>query len=136
LYFRKLYFGAVRAEKRSCRVSGVRAKLPARQNPNIEIRDKPNDLDPNYEIPNGLVWNFLTFDHLKLFRILDFGFRICKCLGSTPKPETFISTISPNSPNRLDTQFLGKAPEFSGRLHAKLMHNAGPVGLDGALARS
>jgi probable HAF family extracellular repeat protein len=29
------------------------------------------------EIRRGLVWNFLTFDHLKLFRISDFEFRIC-----------------------------------------------------------
>jgi hypothetical protein len=47
------------------------------RNSNIEIRNKPKDLNPNYEIRNGLVWNFLIFDHLKLFRISDFEFRIC-----------------------------------------------------------
>jgi hypothetical protein len=47
------------------------------RNPNIEIRNKPKDLNPNYEIRNRLVWNFLILDHLKLFRISDFEFRIC-----------------------------------------------------------
>ena len=46
------------------------------RNPNIEIRNKPEDINPNQEIPNGLVWNLLIFDHLKLFRISDFEFRI------------------------------------------------------------
>jgi hypothetical protein len=27
---------------------------------------------------NGLIWNFLIFDHLKFFRISDFEFRTCK----------------------------------------------------------
>ena len=47
------------------------------RNSNIEIRNKPKDLNPNYEIRNGLVWNFLIFAHLELFRISDFEFRIC-----------------------------------------------------------
>jgi hypothetical protein len=29
------------------------------------------------EIRNELIWNFLSFDHLRLFRISDFEFRIC-----------------------------------------------------------
>lgn len=32
---------------------------------------------PGYEIQNGLVWNFLSFDHLRSFRISNFGFRVC-----------------------------------------------------------
>jgi hypothetical protein len=44
------------------------------RNPNIEIRNKYEKLNPNYEIRNGFVWNFLIFDHLKLFRISDFEF--------------------------------------------------------------
>ena len=32
---------------------------------------------PSYEIRKGLVWNFLSFDHLRLFRISNFGFRVC-----------------------------------------------------------
>jgi hypothetical protein len=46
-------------------------------NPNIEIQNKLKDLNSNYEIRNGFVWNFPIFDHLKLFRISDFEFRIC-----------------------------------------------------------
>ena len=45
------------------------------RNSNIEIRNKPKDLNPNYEIRNGLVWNFLD---LCSFRIdPNFGFRVC-----------------------------------------------------------
>jgi len=40
-------------------------------NPNIEIRNKLKDLNSNYEIQNGFVWNFPIFDPLKLFRISD-----------------------------------------------------------------
>ena len=29
------------------------------ENSNIEIRNEPKDLNPNYEIRNGCVWNFL-----------------------------------------------------------------------------
>jgi hypothetical protein len=47
------------------------------RNSNIEIRNKPEQLNPNYEIRNGLVWNFLIFDDLKLFRISGFELRIC-----------------------------------------------------------
>src|SRR5215467_3597560 len=47
------------------------------RNSNIEIRNKPNDINPNYEVQNGLVGNFLIFDHLRLFRSSDFEFRIC-----------------------------------------------------------
>jgi hypothetical protein len=34
------------------------------------------ETNPNIEIRNRLVWNFVIFDHLKLFRISDFEFRI------------------------------------------------------------
>jgi hypothetical protein len=45
------------------------------RNPNIEIRNKPRDLNPNFEIRNGLVLELSDFfDHLKLFRISDFEF--------------------------------------------------------------
>ena len=37
----------------------------------------PKTRKPSYGIQNGLVWNFLGFDHLRLFRISDFGFRVC-----------------------------------------------------------
>jgi hypothetical protein len=47
------------------------------RNPNIEIRNKSKDVKPNYEIRNDLVWNFVLFDHLDLFRISDFELRIC-----------------------------------------------------------
>jgi len=58
------------------------------RNPNIERsladRNKPEDLNPNDEIRNRLVWNVVIFDHLELFRISpaclaagrDFEFRI------------------------------------------------------------
>ena len=39
------------------------------RNPNFDIRNKPKDLNSNYEIRNGLVWNFLIFEHLYLFRV-------------------------------------------------------------------
>jgi hypothetical protein len=69
--------------------------VPRRQrnkirNPNIEIRNKLKDLNPKYEIRNGFVWNFLIFDHLKLFRISDFEFRIC----------SFVYTWRPLRPRR------------------------------------
>jgi hypothetical protein len=31
------------------------------RNPNIEIRNKPKNLNPNYEIPKPFVWNFVVF---------------------------------------------------------------------------
>ena len=46
------------------------------RNSNIEIRNKPKGLNPNYEIRNRLVRNFAYFGHLKLFRISDFELRI------------------------------------------------------------
>jgi len=54
-------------------------KTPAKQNPKSEYRNPKQiqNLNSNYEIRNRLVWNFLIFDHLKLFRISDFEFRIC-----------------------------------------------------------
>jgi len=58
------------------KVIAPRRQWNKNRNPNIEIRNKPEDLNPNHEIPNGLVWNLLIFDHLKLFRISDFEFRI------------------------------------------------------------
>ena len=50
------------------------------RNSNIEIRNKPKELNPKCRVRNGFVWNFLIFDHLKLFRISDFEIRIL-CLG-------------------------------------------------------
>jgi len=48
------------------------------QNPNIEIRNKPKRAKPKLKkIQDGLVLRFLILDHLKLFRISDFEFRIC-----------------------------------------------------------
>src|SRR5437899_7988912 len=61
------------------RTTSTNLSRPAKQNPKSEYRNpkQPKDLNPNYEIRNELVWNFLIFDHLKLFRISDFEFRIC-----------------------------------------------------------
>ena len=47
-----------------------------------EIRMSKSETNPKTgklvtEIQNGLVWNFLGFDHLRLFRTSDFGFRVC-----------------------------------------------------------
>jgi len=64
------------------RTTSTNLSRPAKQNPKSEYRNpkQPKDLNPNYEIRNELVWNFLIFDHLKLFRISDFEFRICSFL--------------------------------------------------------
>src|SRR5215467_3955009 len=56
------------------------------QNPNIEIRNKPTDLNPNNEIRNEFVWKFLIFLRLRLFRISDFEFRICFYMVSLAFP--------------------------------------------------
>ena len=56
---------------------GARSHKNKIRNPNIEIRNKPKDLNPNYKMRNRLVWSFLFFDQLKLFRISDFELRIC-----------------------------------------------------------
>ncbi len=46
-------------------------------NPKHEIRNKPRHSNSKFEIQNEIVWNFLFFDHLDLFRTSDFEFRIC-----------------------------------------------------------
>src|SRR5258708_29886052 len=48
------------------------------RNPKHEIRNKRNSQirNPKIESGNELVWNFLLFYHLNLFRISDFEFRI------------------------------------------------------------
>src|SRR5262249_62410485 len=56
------------------------------QNPNIEIRNKPTDLNPNNEIRNEFVWKFLIFLRLRLFRISDFELRICFYMVSLAFP--------------------------------------------------
>jgi hypothetical protein len=44
------------------------------RNPNIEIRNKLTDLNPNNQIQNELVLDIVIFGHLKLFRISSFEF--------------------------------------------------------------
>jgi len=52
------------------------------RNPNIEIRNKLTDKqisnreNPKPRIRRKLVWNFIYFGHLKLFRISDFVLRL------------------------------------------------------------
>jgi hypothetical protein len=82
-----------------------RAKTPATQNPKFEYRNpkQTQDLNPNYEIRNGMVWNFLIFDHLKLFRISDFELRICSFVYTwRPLSECpFFNCRTPNSTKNL-----------------------------------
>ena len=59
------------------KVYRARRKENKIRNPNIEFRNKPKDLNSNDEVRNGPVWRFLIFDHLKMFRISDFEFRVC-----------------------------------------------------------
>jgi len=69
-------------------------------NPNIEIQNKLKDLNSNYEIRNGFVWNFPIFGHLKLFRISDFEFRICN-LVYTWRPLRLCAKNLPSCPSCL-----------------------------------
>ncbi len=45
--------------------------------PKLEISNKPKYSNLKIEIQNEIVWNFVFFDHLDLFRISGFEFRIC-----------------------------------------------------------
>ena len=65
------------------RTNSTNLSRPANKirNSNIEIRNKPKDSNPNYEIQNRLVWSFLIFYRLKLFRISDFEFATLFILG-------------------------------------------------------
>ena len=53
-----------------------------------EIRSSKSETNERFKSqlrnPKRLVWNFLIFDHLKLFRTSDFEFRICICLCLAP----------------------------------------------------
>ncbi len=49
--------------------------------PKLEIRNKPKHSNPIIEIRNGIIWNFMLFDHLDLFRTSDFGFLLLFVLG-------------------------------------------------------
>ena len=57
-----------------------RAKIRPKQNPKSEARNPKNrstqTSNPKIEIRNDLVWNLVLFDHLDLFRISDFEFRL------------------------------------------------------------
>ena len=46
------------------------------RNPNLEIRNKPKHSNPKIEIRNELVWDFVVFGHLDLFRISSFEFAV------------------------------------------------------------
>jgi len=50
--------------------------------PKFEIRNKPKDSNPKIEIQNEIIWDFLFFDHLDLFRISGFEFVIYSILGA------------------------------------------------------
>jgi len=45
------------------------------RNPKHEILNKPKHSNLKVKIRNEIVWNFMDFDHLDLFRISDFEFR-------------------------------------------------------------
>jgi len=45
------------------------------RNPKHEILIKPKHSNLKFEIRNEIVWNFMVFDHLDMFRISDFEFR-------------------------------------------------------------
>jgi hypothetical protein len=49
--------------------------------PKLEIRNKPKHSNPKIEIRNEIIWNFMHFDHLDLFRISDFRFLLLFVLG-------------------------------------------------------
>ncbi len=44
--------------------------------PKLEIRNKPKHSNPIIKIRNGIIWNFMLFDHLHLFRFSDFVLRV------------------------------------------------------------
>jgi len=48
--------------------------------PKLEISNKPKHSNPKIDIQNEIIWNFMFFDHLDLFRISDFEFRICNSI--------------------------------------------------------
>src|SRR5215472_1045294 len=56
---------------------------PAKENPKSEARNtkQTKRLKPQSRNPKRLVWNFLIFAYLKLFRISDFEFRTSYVLG-------------------------------------------------------
>jgi hypothetical protein len=56
-----------------------RAKTPAKQNSKSEYQNPKQTQRFKFQLrnPKRFVWNFPIFDHLKLFRISDFEFRIC-----------------------------------------------------------
>jgi hypothetical protein len=51
--------------------------------------------------PKHLVWNFLTFEHLKLFRISDFVLRIIPLMGTALIPSGL------NQRDRLPPRYIG-----------------------------
>jgi len=53
-------------------------------NPKHEILNKQKHSNPKIEIQNEFVWDFMFFDHLDLFRISDFEFRICNFIYTWP----------------------------------------------------
>jgi len=60
------------------------AKAPPQikiRNPKLEISNKPKGSNLNIEIQNEIIWNFMFFDHLDLFRISSFEFVILFILG-------------------------------------------------------
>jgi len=97
IFIFKMFNSVYRAKHALSKVEGT----PTQQNPKSEYRKRPRgpkqtqELNPKFEARNPkqndsqinlksgkyktrirLVWNFLNFDHLKLFRISDFEFRI------------------------------------------------------------
>ncbi len=65
--------------------------------PKLEIRNKPKHSNPKIEIQNETVWRFPFFNHLDLFRISKFEFRICNSICTWRALRLRASDLFPDS---------------------------------------
>ncbi|GEM_PF-2301382 len=84
--------------------------------------NKPKDLNPHYEIRNGLVWNFLIFDHFEMVSNLNFEFAILFYSAPSFSDLLFTKTFKYQKPSsREDLQFFGGKPHIDGAAWFELL---------------